>query len=145
MLVLDNYETGLRAGKPLFAMLRGAARPTLAWGNRPMLPHVMRMGTDEAPMRDLVRMAERFARGAVQRRQEVDAKLRITRIEVGCASAAVGMFDRQQAHLQRFDLRVLEAGHAPLEPWGLREPTSGVIRNQLKIAYNQSFRVCTRR
>ncbi|MDP7545712.1 MAG: M81 family metallopeptidase, partial [Alphaproteobacteria bacterium] len=42
---IDNYETAARAGKPVFALLRGEGRPALAWGNRPMLPHVMRQGT----------------------------------------------------------------------------------------------------
>jgi microcystin degradation protein MlrC len=50
---VDVYETGLRAGRPLFAMLKGAARPVMAWGQRPMLPHVMRQGTDDFPNREI--------------------------------------------------------------------------------------------
>ncbi|MBM3568147.1 MAG: M81 family metallopeptidase [Alphaproteobacteria bacterium] len=50
---VDVYETGLRAGRPIFALLAGKARPTMAWGNRPMLPHVMRQGTDDFPNREL--------------------------------------------------------------------------------------------
>ena len=41
---IDYFETGVRAARPIFAMLRGEARPVAAWGNRPMLPHVMRQG-----------------------------------------------------------------------------------------------------
>ncbi|HBC08532.1 MAG TPA: microcystin degradation protein MlrC, partial [Rhodospirillaceae bacterium] len=42
----DLYETAQRAGRPVYALLRGEAQPTVAWGNRPMLPHVMRQGSD---------------------------------------------------------------------------------------------------
>jgi microcystin degradation protein MlrC len=50
---VDIYETGLRAGRALFRMMRGEVKPTKAWGNRPMLPHVMRQGTDDLPNRAL--------------------------------------------------------------------------------------------
>ena len=46
---IDLYETGMRAGKPILAMLEGKARPVMAWGNKPMLPHVMRQGSDDEP------------------------------------------------------------------------------------------------
>lgn len=46
---IDVYETGLRAARPILAMLKDKARPAMAWGNRPMLPHVMRQGTDDFP------------------------------------------------------------------------------------------------
>jgi microcystin degradation protein MlrC len=50
---IDTYDTAIRAGKPVFAMLEGRAKPTMVWGNRPMLPHVMRQGTDDLPNRML--------------------------------------------------------------------------------------------
>ncbi len=50
---IDMYETGARAGKSIFALLAGQARPAMAWGNRPMLPHVMRQGSDDSPNREL--------------------------------------------------------------------------------------------
>lgn len=50
---IDNYETGRRAGEALIRAIKGEARPTLAWGNRPMLPHVMRQGTDDFPNREI--------------------------------------------------------------------------------------------
>jgi microcystin degradation protein MlrC len=63
---IDNYETALRAGRPIFAQLRGKLRPTMAWGNRPMLPHVMRQGTDDFPNRELQEMARAMERdGAI--------------------------------------------------------------------------------
>ncbi|MEK7752481.1 MAG: M81 family metallopeptidase [Acidobacteriota bacterium] len=50
---IDVYETGLRAGKAVLALLAGKAAPAMAWGNRPMLPHVMRQASDDAPNREL--------------------------------------------------------------------------------------------
>ncbi|MFH1603996.1 MAG: M81 family metallopeptidase, partial [Pseudomonadota bacterium] len=50
---IDVYETGLRAGKAILAMIAGKAAPTMAWGNRPMLPHVMRQASDDSPNREL--------------------------------------------------------------------------------------------
>ena len=50
---VDVYETGLRAGKALFAMLEGRAKPATAWGQRPMLPHVMRQSSLDSPNREI--------------------------------------------------------------------------------------------
>lgn len=50
---IDNYETGMRAGEALIRTVKGEARPVLAWGNRPMLPHVMRQGTGDFPNKQL--------------------------------------------------------------------------------------------
>jgi microcystin degradation protein MlrC len=63
---IDNYETAARAGRPILALLEGRAKPTMAWGNRPMLPHVMRQGTDDVPNQALqARTAEMEAAGAL--------------------------------------------------------------------------------
>ena len=50
---IDMYETGVRAARPIIAILQGRGQPTMAWGNRPMLPHVMRQGSDDSPNREL--------------------------------------------------------------------------------------------
>ncbi len=63
---VDVYETGLRAGKALFAMLEGRARPAMAWGQRPMLPHVMRQSSLDSPNREIqARAAEMEKQGAL--------------------------------------------------------------------------------
>ena len=67
---VDVYETGLRAGRALLASLGAAgpalAQPTMAWGRQPMLPHVMRQGSDDAPNRELqARCREMEAQGAL--------------------------------------------------------------------------------
>jgi microcystin degradation protein MlrC len=63
---VDIYETGQRAGRAVLAMLQGQAQPTMAWGRQPMLPHVMRQGSDDSPNRELqARCREIEAQGAL--------------------------------------------------------------------------------
>lgn len=59
---IDSYETGIRAGKATLAALKGEVKPTVAWGNKPMLPHVMRQGTDDFPNSELQEMTRRMER-----------------------------------------------------------------------------------
>ena len=63
---VDMYETGLRAGRAALAKLQRRANPTMAWGNRPMLPHVMRQGSDDSPNKELqARCREMERQGAL--------------------------------------------------------------------------------
>ena len=63
---IDYHETGVRAAQPVFAMLRGEVRAVTAWGNRPMLPHVMRQGSGDFPNRELqARAREMEGEGAL--------------------------------------------------------------------------------
>jgi microcystin degradation protein MlrC len=50
---IDTYETAWLAGEILLRTIRGEVRPVMAWGNAPMLPHVMRQGTDDHPNKEL--------------------------------------------------------------------------------------------
>ena len=50
---IDTYDTARRAGEILLQAMRGEVRPVMAWGNVPMLPHVMRQGTDDHPNKEL--------------------------------------------------------------------------------------------
>ncbi len=59
----DMYRTGARIGRIGLAAARGDCRPVMAWGARPMLTHIMRQGTDDAPMRDLIAAAQRAEAG----------------------------------------------------------------------------------
>ncbi|UCE32522.1 MAG: M81 family metallopeptidase [Burkholderiales bacterium] len=59
---VDMHGTGLRAGRAILAMLRGQARPTVAWGNRRMLPHVMRQSSLDAPNRAIQARARAIER-----------------------------------------------------------------------------------
>src|SRR5271165_58876 len=63
---IDTYETARLAGELLLRTIRGEVRPVMAWGNEPMLPHVMRQGTDDHPNRELQhRCAAMSAEGAL--------------------------------------------------------------------------------
>lgn len=52
---IDMRETGVRAANIVLGALNGDVRPIMAWGNRPMLPATLCMGTDDQPMRDLIK------------------------------------------------------------------------------------------
>src|SRR6516164_1724510 len=63
---IDTYETAKLAGEILLRTIRGEVRPVMAWGNEPMLPHVMRQGTDDHPNKELQhRCAAMSAEGAL--------------------------------------------------------------------------------
>jgi microcystin degradation protein MlrC len=54
---VDMYETGMRAATPIFSLLKEQATPTLAFGHRPMLPHVMRQSSLDSPNREIQQRA----------------------------------------------------------------------------------------
>ncbi len=63
---IDTFETAKLAGDLLVATVNGEIKPRMAWGNVPMLPHVMRQGTDDFPNRELQARAEAMqAEGAL--------------------------------------------------------------------------------
>lgn len=54
---VDMYETGRLAGDILMRALDGEIDPRIVWGRRPMLPHTLKMGHDDEPMRSLLAQA----------------------------------------------------------------------------------------
>src|SRR5882757_4453197 len=50
---IDTYETARLAGEIVLRTIRSEVKPVMAWGNVPMLPHVMRQGTDDHPNKEL--------------------------------------------------------------------------------------------
>jgi microcystin degradation protein MlrC len=63
---VDTYETARLAGDILLRTIRGEVNPVMASGNVPMLPHVMRQGTDDHPNKELQhRCATMTAEGAL--------------------------------------------------------------------------------
>lgn len=63
---IDMDETALKAGRLTLRALAGEVAPSMAWGNAPMLPHVMRQGTDDHPNQALqARAREMEAEGAL--------------------------------------------------------------------------------
>lgn len=55
---VDMYDTGRRAAQPILDLLAGKAKPTLAFGMRPMLPHVMRQSSLDEPNLSIQRRAQ---------------------------------------------------------------------------------------
>ena len=49
--------TAVRSAELFFKMLRGEINPAMHWSNVPMLPHVMRQGTDDEPNLSLQKKA----------------------------------------------------------------------------------------
>src|SRR6516225_3525225 len=63
---IDTYETAKLAGEILLRAIRGEVKPVMAWGNEPMLPHVMSQGSDDHPNKQLQhRCAAMGAEGAL--------------------------------------------------------------------------------
>ncbi|WP_321964476.1 M81 family metallopeptidase [Paraburkholderia sp. J7] len=60
---VDMYEAGLRAARILARTIAGEIKPVMAWGNKPMLPHVMRQGTHAEPNRSLQGRCMRYEQG----------------------------------------------------------------------------------
>jgi microcystin degradation protein MlrC len=50
---VDVYEAGRRAADLVTRTIAGQVKPVMAWGNRPMLPHIMRQGTHSEPNKSL--------------------------------------------------------------------------------------------
>jgi len=50
---VDMDKTAERAGTLLLRTIAGEINPKMVWGNVPMLPHVMRQGTDDSPNKEL--------------------------------------------------------------------------------------------
>src|SRR3984885_2447366 len=59
---IDQRQTAERAARALLRVMRGEVRPTTAWGNAPMLPHIMAQGSYRSPNKDLQAMAEAMER-----------------------------------------------------------------------------------
>jgi microcystin degradation protein MlrC len=62
---VDGYEAGELAGSILLRHLKGEIRAVMAWGNRPLLAHTLRMNTAESPMRDFVEAARAAERNGM--------------------------------------------------------------------------------
>ena len=59
---VDMYETGLRAARPVFSLLEKKSKPVLAFGHRPMLPHVMRQSSLDSPNKEIQARAREMER-----------------------------------------------------------------------------------
>jgi microcystin degradation protein MlrC len=130
---IDNYETGKRAGEALVKAVKGTARPVIAWGNRPMLPHVMRQGTDHLPNKALQ---------ARTREMESSGEALAATLFVGFPHAditnaglsAVVVTDGDAAKARRLCDELLDAAWREREAWVYRiEPLADSIARARKV------------
>eukprot|EP01102_Stenamoeba_stenopodia_P007827 TRINITY_DN2212_c0_g1_i2.p1 TRINITY_DN2212_c0_g1~~TRINITY_DN2212_c0_g1_i2.p1 ORF type:complete len:536 (-),score=118.42 TRINITY_DN2212_c0_g1_i2:1275-2690(-) len=54
---VDMYAVGYQVGKIFLRSLTGEVKPVMAWGNRPILAQTLKMGTDDEPMKEIMRIA----------------------------------------------------------------------------------------
>src|SRR5258706_9121356 len=59
---VDMYETGARAASPIFSFLKKESKPTMRFGHRPMLPHVMRQSSLDSPNKEIQARAKEMER-----------------------------------------------------------------------------------
>lgn len=63
---VDMYETGIRAAQPILDLLKKESLPTLTFGHKPMLPHVMRQSSLDSPNKEIqARAKEMESKGAL--------------------------------------------------------------------------------
>ncbi|PON18650.1 microcystin degradation protein MlrC [Candidatus Entotheonella serta] len=55
---VDMASTAERSANIFFDYLAGGTKPVMRWGNAPMLPHIMRQGTDDSPNKEFQDRAE---------------------------------------------------------------------------------------
>jgi microcystin degradation protein MlrC len=62
---VDMHGTGIRAGQPILGLLKNELRPVVAFGHKPMLPHVMRQSSLDSPNREIQARAQEMEREGV--------------------------------------------------------------------------------
>ncbi len=130
---VDVYETGQRAGRAIFAMLAGKAKPAMAWGNKPMLPHVMRQGSDDSPNKELqARCREMEKQGALSASLFVG----FPNADIHNAGlSAVVVTDNDPALARRFTDELLEMAWAAREKFVYKlEPLADSLARAKKLA-----------
>jgi microcystin degradation protein MlrC len=125
----DMHDAGVRAAELLLRSLRGEIRPVMHWANLPMLPHVMRQGTDDEPNRTLQARAEALEAAAARGEDGALAVSLFTGFphadirEAGLSVVVVDDGDpaRARRHCESMLDAAWDARHAfvyPLEPLG---------------------------
>lgn len=62
----DMYDVGMQVGRILLRAMNGEIAPVMSWGQAPLLSQTLRQGTDDEPMKTLIRMTrEAEAEGAL--------------------------------------------------------------------------------
>jgi len=95
---IDTYDVGHQIGRVLLDQLAGKVNPVMAWGNRPILPHTLRMGHEFEPMKTLQEMTRAAERGRILA-ASVFGGFPLADIEAaGLSAVVVADGDRDAAH-----------------------------------------------
>jgi microcystin degradation protein MlrC len=116
---VDHLPTAERAGRTLVRAMRGEVNPVIAWGNAPMLPHVMAQGSYRSPNMELQAMAAEM---------EASGEALVASVFTGFPHAdvsqaglsAVVVTDGDQPAAQRLVTRLLDAAWAERETFTFR-------------------------
>ena len=123
---VDMYETGERAGRALLKLIRGEARPTMAWGRVPMIPHVMRQSSLDEPNRSIQARAQQMERDGA-----LSASLFVGFPHADITNAglsAVVVTDNDPALAQRLCDELLQMAWSTREQWVYRlEPLADSV------------------
>ena len=101
----DTYDAGARAARILLRALAGEVVPVMVWGNLPMLPHVMRQGTDDEPNAALQERAAQHERGGALAASLFTGFPHADIAQAGLSVVVVADGDRERALTIRDDLR----------------------------------------
>ena len=55
----DIYETAEQVGRIVLDSMAGTCRPTMSWGNTPLMSQTLRQGTDDQPMKSLIELCRK--------------------------------------------------------------------------------------
>ena len=133
---IDMDTTALRAGRILAEILRGRVTPVMAWGNAPMLPHVMRQGTDDLPNRRLQARATQLEQEGVLAVSLFTGFPHADVREAGLSVCVVTDRDRARAEAIRDEL--LDAAWSEREKFVYRgEPLEESVRHARRLGLEE--------
>ena len=108
---VDMRDTGARATRTLGAMLDGTSKPVMAWGNRPMLTHMLKQTPAGQPMKDIMDLANAEEDGGHVLNASVFGGFPLADIPHAALSAVV-VADRDAAQARAFCDRLLDMSWA---------------------------------
>ena len=124
---VDMYEVATQVGQVVLDAMHGRARPTMAWGNVPLLSQTLRQGTDDPPMRELIAAARAAEREPGIRAATVFGGFALADIRDAGTSAVV-VADGDAAGAERVRDRLLAQAWAAREEFVYRhEPLDRAV------------------
>ena len=105
---VDMYEAGEHAGRILIRSIKGEIKPTMVWGFRPMLTHMLRQSPDEQPMKYVMQIAKNGETEGVALAATVFGGFPLADVPFAALSSVV-VFDDKRVEAERLCEQILEA------------------------------------